>query len=299
MKMDSPVVPDACVLRSKSSFVTSARGHERTCGGRFASIPTIGPARRSDPGLAVIDLARGPDGLILRGPLPSRMPAEFYVWSPLHLLTLVVAAAIIVAAAILGRRCHPDRFRRFIGLGCVVVWVVNTAYWMTPSRFDWASSIPLHFCNAANLFGAIAVLRRQRLMQGVIYFWAGLCVWAFITPTVGMGPAKFGFWVFWIYHTFLGLALSHVLIVDGFRPTFRDLVHSAAFTLAYIAFLVVVDRLFGWNYGFLGPVKPGVPTPVDLLGAYPIRILWMILLGAGVFLLLWLPFCRRGSGSVS
>lgn len=221
------------------------------------------------------------------------MPTEFHAWTTLHLVTVATALAIIVATPLLGRRCHPHRFRQFIGIGCIVVWIINTAYWMTPSQFHWSGSLPIHFCNVANLFGAVAVLRHRRFMQGVIYFWAGICIWAFITPTVGVGPAKLGFWVFWIYHTFLGLALAHVLVIDHFRPTFRDLVHGSLFTLAYVAFLAIVDRIFGWNYGFLGPVEPSVPTPVDILGPYPLRIVWMILFGAVVFVVLWLPFCRR------
>ena len=80
---------------------------------------------------------------------------------------------------------------------------------MTPERLAWDRSLPLHVCNIANIFGAIAVLRQQRLFQGIIYFWAlALCIWAFLTPTLDVGPARFGFWIFWIYHLFIGLAVG-------------------------------------------------------------------------------------------
>lgn len=224
------------------------------------------------------------------------LTAEFQSWSFLHLATLAVCAGAAAGVALVVKR-SPDAHRRLlvrrvVGWGCIVAWMVNTAYWMMPARFDLSASLPIHFCNVANIFGALAVLRGHRLFQGVIYFWASLYIWAFLTPTVGIGPAQVGFWVFWIYHAFIALAFVHVLLVDRFRPTFRDLLHSSAFTLGYVALLTCLDFLAGWNYGFLGNDMPGTPTPVDLLGPYPLRILWMILCGAVAFLLLWLPFCR-------
>jgi uncharacterized membrane protein YwaF len=57
--------------------------------------------------------------------------------------------------------------------------------------------------------------------------------------------------------------------------------------------LSLVDRIFGWNYGFLGEATPDVPTPVDMLGPYPLRIVWMILIGAMTFVLMWLPFAAK------
>ncbi len=223
-------------------------------------------------------------------------PAEFHTWSLLHLATVAICGGLSAATPILAQRSalatQPLRVRRLVGWGCLVAWIINTAYWMMPERFALGSSLPIHFCNVANIFGALAVLRQSRLFQGVIYFWAGLYVWAFLTPTVGVGPARLGFWVFWIYHFFIALALAYILLIDRFRPSFRDLLHSSAFTLAYVAFMALVDHFTGWNYGFLGAETPDSPTPVDVLGTYPLRIVWMILLGAVAFFLLWLPFCR-------
>ena len=224
------------------------------------------------------------------------LAADFQTLSTVHLLTLAVCVGMGTAAPVLARRGDERRrllLRRIVGWGCLVVWVINTGYWMMPDRFRWDGSLPIHFCNVANIFGALAILRGMRLFQGVLYFWAGLYLWAFLTPTVAEGPDRPGFWVFWIYHLFIALAFVHIVFIDRFRPTFRDLLHASAFTLCYVALLAIIDAIAGWNYGFLGNDIPENPTPVDVLGPYPLRILWMILLGAVVFLLLWLPYCRR------
>ena len=220
--------------------------------------------------------------------------ATFRVGSGLHLATVAVCLVLVGLFLVLARNASPERRRRLramIGWGCLLVWIMNTLYWAMPGRFSWATSLPIHVCNLANLIGAVAVLRHQRIFQGLLYFWAfSLCIWAFITPTVGLGPARPGFWVFWIYHLFIGLAVAQVLVVDRFRPSGRDLLNAILCTLFYVAVVATLDRVFGWNYGFLGASVPTVPTPVDLLGPYPLRLLWMCLIGAVAFVILWLPW---------
>ena len=121
----------------------------------------------------------------------------------MHLLCLAVCVLMVALTIYLNRRWKgTERMRKlhqFVGYGCVVVWVIYAIYAALPSRFSWHHSIPLHFCNMANLIGAVAVLRRQRLFQSVIYFWTfALCIWAFLTPTLLSGPFHFGFWIFYL-----------------------------------------------------------------------------------------------------
>jgi len=228
---------------------------------------------------------------------------EFRSGTAVHFAALAVCALLILTLGVTGRRSDSARrsgaLRQSIGYGCLVVWLLNTASWLTPARFSWDRSLPLQVCNLANIFGALAVLRQQRLSQGVIYFWGlGLCIWAFLTPTLDVGPARFGFWIFWTYHLFIGLALVYVLTFDRFRPQATDLLSSLFVTYAYVAIVAAIDLAFGWNYGFVGPGRPTAPTPVDVLGPYPLRILWMTLAGSAVFVLLWLPWRdRRGGGT--
>ncbi|MCB1093520.1 MAG: TIGR02206 family membrane protein [Verrucomicrobiae bacterium] len=182
------------------------------------------------------------------------------------------------------------RLKHFAGYGCLVVWVVNTVFWCLPSRFAWSSSLPLQFCNLANLIGAAAVLGGGRFWKTILYFWMPvLCIWAFLTPVLHGGYATFEFWIFWIYHLFIPLALTEVLVVQDYRPTFADLKKAWMFTVGYMALLAVPDYLFEWNYGFVGPSKPDSPTLIDVLGPYPWRLFWMIAIGTVLYLLVWLP----------
>ncbi len=227
----------------------------------------------------------------------------FRTGSPTHLLSLAACAGIVIAFVWLVRRWRaiPDeaerhrklhRLRLFVGSGCLAVWLLNTALWTVLTPFRWEQSLPLQFCNLANLFGAIAVFRKGgRLFKSVLYFWATtLCIWAFLTPVLGSGPDGPEFWIFWLYHVFIPIAVLETFLVQRFRPSFRDLGNAIGFTLAFTLLLAVIDRIFGWNYGFVGPSTPQNPTLLDVLGPYPLRILWMILIASTLFFLAWLPW---------
>lgn len=231
---------------------------------------------------------------------------RFQTGSLLHWVCLGVCLAAFLAVALSARwlRSLPSRgrarFRTAIVVGCLGSWLVTILFGLDPRVFRWDFSLPLQFCNLANLFGAVAVGRQGRLSQAILYFWSiVLCSWAFLTPVLYVGPAHLWFWIFWIYHLFIPIALAWVLLVDGFRPNWLDLRNSLAVTLGFLIILSILNAITGWNYGFLGPGKPGAATPLDLLGPYPLRIVWMTLIGSLFFLLVLLPWVvRRPKSSV-
>ena len=242
--------------------------------------------------------------------LLASAPVEppFRTGSLTHLLSILgcgLACLAFARTAVRVNRSATDPARRdrqrrslrlFVGGGCLLAWLVNAGYWILAQPFRWEQSLPLHFCQVANLIGAIAVLGGGRLFQSVLYFWATtLCLWAFLTPVLGSGPAGAEFWIFWIYHLFIPLAVLEVFLLQQFRPRFSDLLNASGFTVVFTAGLAVIDSVFGWNYGFVGPSIPSQPTLLDVLGPYPLRLLWMGLLGGGLFFLAWLPWRQSPS----
>lgn len=224
----------------------------------------------------------------------------FELFSTLHLTTLLVCTLLPLTLAGFAKqirkhpRC-PGTGRRLLAGGNLGIWILAGGFWFHPDAFRLEQSLPLQFCNLANLIAAAAVGFRLRTAQALLYFWTfALCLWAFLTPFLTVGPSHLWFWVFWLYHLLIPLATSWVLTVDGFRPDFRDLKSALVITLLYTAGLALLNALTGWNYGFVGPGKPGQPSLIDLLGPYPLRLLWMALIGIALFFLLLLPWRRRG-----
>jgi len=218
--------------------------------------------------------------------------------SPLHAACLAVCVLAVIVTTLLARRFRDHaaasrRLRLAIAIGCIVSWIASNGYGLHPERFSWAESLPLHFCNLANLLGARAVVTRRRISQGLMYFWSfALCSWAFLTPSLYVGPTDLWFWLFWIYHTFIPVATAWILVADRYRPGWRDWRISVMLTLAYMALLAVLDAVTGWNYGFVGPSLPTQRNLLDFLGPYPVRLLWMALIGTFLFALLMLPWLR-------
>jgi len=223
---------------------------------------------------------------------------HFRTGSVLHLVSLLGCVVLVVLFGMVGKRAvvHGDtavlrRLRCGAGYGGLVAWLGNSVYWCLPAQFSWNNSLPLHFCNLANLIGAVAVLGPWRLWKAVLYFWTlTLCIWAFLTPVIGGGYATLEFWVFWGYHLFIPLAVVEVLVVQRFRPSLTDLRNAWILTFCYLVMLVILDWITGWTYGYVGPSTPDAPTLLDVFGPYPWRLFWMIPLGSGLYLGAWWPW---------
>lgn len=228
----------------------------------------------------------------------------FSLFSSVHIVALAACVLIPAGVALAGRRLPEDSrslriLRWLVALGCLIVWIVSTTFWFQPAYFRWDIVFPLQFCNLANLLGAAAVIRQTRMSQSLLYFWSfGLCIWAFLTPSLDEGPTHVWFWIFWIYHLFILISVVFVLAVDRFRPSWKDYRSAVLVTLLYMAALAVLNYFTGWNYGFVGSGTPLNPSPVDVLGPYPLRLLWMVLIGSTVFALLTLPWLRKNSVSL-
>ena len=227
------------------------------------------------------------------------MEPGFTTGSPTHITCLLVSAVLALLIAWLGRKWDPEsaaskRLRWIVVAGSVLSWVGNSIWFLLPQNLILEESLPLHFCNFTNLIAAVAIAKRYRFFQAVLYFWTfALSIWAFLTPTLMHGPASVEFWAFWIYHFFILAAVAFVLMADKFRPVWRDFRRTLAFTTVCMKALFVLDRITGWNYGFVGPSDPQQPTLIDYLGDYPIRIVWMWMLGTTLFALLMLPWRTR------
>jgi hypothetical integral membrane protein (TIGR02206 family) len=225
-------------------------------------------------------------------------PETFTQGSLLHFLSLFVTVALTAAFAVLARKIAKNGnalrpLRYSLVAGCLVAAALGTGIGIAPVEFDWGDSLPLQYCNFATLIGAWAVATRHRTAQSVLYFWTlSLTIWAYLTPSLYVGPAYTWFWIFWGYHLFILLALAWVLVIDRFRPGWTDWRKSVIITLVYTLLLTTLNFFTGWNYGYLGPDLPSQPNLLEFLGPYPYRLLWMILIGAGLFILLMIPWMR-------
>ena len=225
-------------------------------------------------------------------------PDTFDSFGPLHLVVLLVSTlgwwALVVGTTFAVRLGAERPWRRAFAL---FVWGTNAA-WMVrqslPDAFAWGHSLPLHLCDAAWVAGGWSLWSGgdpRRLRHQVPVLWGfALSALGYLTPAVEVGPARIQFWTFWVTHwQILGVALVNVLVFRV-RPDARGLLGTLGLTLALVLVATGVNLLLDTSYCFTGRGVPANPTPLDWLGAWPLRILWVVLLGALALALVAWPF---------
>ena len=209
--------------------------------------------------------------------------APFEPFTPTHLaiaaLALVFCLACGVAARVeraRGRRVFADGFA-----GVVFGWMVlSNVWWLTPENWVVHQSLPLHVCDFAIILLPLALWTRNRLLLSLVLLWGlGLSTQAFFTPTVDGSPGEFGFWLFWGGH--LAIASGCCVIAGGvdFRPGWGDWARVFVIGVLAVLALMGVNHLLGTNYGYVGNQMPSRATVIDRLGAWPLRVVWLVLIG--------------------
>ncbi len=239
-------------------------------------------------------------------------------FGPEHLIALAWTLPLVVGSCWLGRTWltrasdgrdpHGARKERLLcvwwGAGVIGINIASAVYWFMPERFDLRMSLPLHLCDLACAMSPLVFLTRWRLARDLVYFWGmGLSTQAFVTPVSLDEPPTFRFryWLFWPVH----LAIVATAVYDLVREAVQAHVARAPVGTWRQHHLGGADGVaqhrHGWNYGYVGNTRPEQPTLIDRLGPWPLRLVWMILLAEGAFLIMtavwWRPGKRAGAMS--
>jgi len=221
--------------------------------------------------------------------------SRFEPFGWVHLLAVAGVAAAALGVAVAGRAWRGTLAQRRLEWGLATclwgLWVGYQVHGLLRYGFDWRWSLPLQLCDLVALGGALALVRGTRALHALTYFWGlALGSQALLTPDLSRGPDTLDFWAFWAYHAFVTAAAVYVVAVRGYRPHGRDLALAIALGVLYAATVGAIDAVFHLNYGYLGRPLPSQPSLLDHLGPWPVRIVFMVLLGAAAMTVLWLPW---------
>ena len=219
-----------------------------------------------------------------------------------HLMALVGFAVVVFVLIVAGRR-NDAVTRRVFGTVAAAAWLTSSVFYVLPENLEPHMSLPIQACDLLALFAVIALWLPSRLMRAVMYFGGfGLTTQAFLTPVPEIGgPDNIRYWIFWSVHGVIVATSIYVLVVERFRPAFRDLCYAVAFWAVYAVAMIGLDYGTyagglndgeGWYYGYLGPTLPKAVqgSVLKYLGDWPLRPLLMMALALAIFVMLWLPW---------
>lgn len=214
----------------------------------------------------------------------------------LSMLLLTVLASIIVV--LIGRRIRgtvwESRVLTGTGWTLLSVTVLWTAWGMSPEQWNIDQSLPVQFSDVLRFITSIALLARARWAIAISYYWGlTLNVQSILTPDLNYySLPTLEFVAYWFLHIVVFVVPIGLVWGLGHRPTWRGygIALAAAFVWAGVA--IAVNTLTGANYAYLNHAPAG-PSALDLLGPWPIYILWEAVLVAVVWALMTWPWTRR------
>lgn len=217
--------------------------------------------------------------------------------APEHVGALLVIAVCITGVVVAARR-RPGSWLRVFAIVLVVDEVSWWVYLATGGGEPGqrAQPLPLQLCDVAIFVAAVALWTRSTLLVEVTYFWAlAGTLQAILTPDLPQHLPSYPYFQYYIAHG--GVVGAALALVVGLRihPRPWAVVRVAVLTLAFAAFVGVVDIATGADYLYLR-AKPPSPTPLDLLGPWPVYLVAAALVGFALFAVLDAPFRITRSG---
>lgn len=220
--------------------------------------------------------------------------SSFEVFGAAHWVLLAGCAALGIAIVCGARRwCGREgRYRA----GCVMA-----AYTVAQEVVDrtghhiWNHEplthiLPLHMCGVSVFAVPFMLVTRNFAVYEIMYFWGlGGATAAILTPEVPFPFPHLLCITFFTSHALIIIGVLFATVNYGFRPTWRSLWKTVAFTVVYVIAMVPVNLLLGTNFLYICD-KPKGASVLDFMGPWPWYIPGLVVLALLTFALLYAPY---------
>jgi hypothetical integral membrane protein (TIGR02206 family) len=216
-----------------------------------------------------------------------------------HIAALTATAAAAAAALALVARRRPNAawlvpLSRVLALLILAAYLTEQAATVLRGTWTVERSLPLQLTDAVTLVAVAALWSWVPLLVELTYFWGlSASLQAVLTPDLGQAFPSVFYFTYFTTHS--GAVIAAVLLVFGLGMAPRRGAVGRVYlaTVAFAALAAAADLLTGGNYMFLRE-KPERASLLDLLGPWPWYIAAAALLALALYVLLDLPFRRRG-----
>ncbi len=215
----------------------------------------------------------------------------FVMFSLAHLAALA-AAAVLIAALLLGRRqlrkTQVNRVARGMLAALLIGCEVSLHAWYARTDNWGVHSLPFQLCSITVWLSAAVMLlgSRGRRLHDIVFFLGLLgALQAMLTPNLDYTFPHFRYYHFFFAHIGIIAVGVFIVAVDRYRPTLR----SAGKALLWLHVLAVPGAIANWmtgsNFMFLAR-KPDTASLLDLLAPWPWYLLQLEVIAALLCVLL-------------
>lgn len=217
----------------------------------------------------------------------------FILFGTSHMLTIVVMTLIAMLIIRSGKNANEATRGRF-RLVMVVVFIFWEAEWqiwhLMTDTWNLQNNLPLHMCSMMIWVSVYGLWTGDRRVYPLMYFFGiSGAVQAIITPDSLHAFPHLRYLNTIISHGLLVISGLWVVLVEGYRPTFKAMWSSILGLNIYAAIIYVFDLWIGANYLYVTE-KPALPSIMDFFPEWPWYIPVLEVLIVLIMLGMYMPF---------
>jgi hypothetical integral membrane protein (TIGR02206 family) len=220
---------------------------------------------------------------------------EFQPYGLPHLTVIFITIVLPFALAALVQRTKSQRIERVIIAALSTVLILNYLAYLifirSQGMVDWRQMLPMQMCDWGMVVVMVAMWTGSQRWFEVAYFWGiGGTLQAVLTPNLRYGFPDWRFISFFTSHCGIIVGVVFLMLTCHYRPYPMSIVRVWLWSEFYFVVTLAVDKLTGFNYGFLLHKPEAFSILSFLSDSWPLYLLQMHGVALLFFLVLYAPF---------
>jgi hypothetical integral membrane protein (TIGR02206 family) len=220
---------------------------------------------------------------------------EFQPYGLPHFTVIFITIVLPFALAALVRRAQSQRIEKLIIAALSAVLILNYLAYLIFIRsqgvVDWRHMLPMQMCDWGIVVVIVAMWTGHQRWFEVAYFWGiGGTLQAVLTPNLRYGFPDWRFISFFTSHCGIIIGVVFLMLTRRYRPYPMSIVRVWLWSEFYFIVTLAVDKLTGFNYGFLLHKPEAFSILSFLSDSWPLYLLQLHGVALLFFLVLYAPF---------
>lgn len=224
-------------------------------------------------------------------------PSDFRMFSAEHIVAVLIIAVLAVLLVVYRKELSelPKAQRRKLEIGAGILLLVARGglylYYFT-FNIGIKEVLPIYICRVVIIALLYTLFTGKKTILFIAYFFGAVfgVLPLIIVDTGGYTFPHAMYFSFFVGHGLILLLNLYFILVDGYRPTKKDLKKTLIALAIYFGIIAILNPLVNGNYNYLQSAPSSIP-----LGAFDGTIgykISLISLFAMVMVLEYLPFAK-------